>query len=51
VGDAGVAVTVSCRTRPAARWEVAAELRRRLVDAFVAEGVRVPFPPHVVVGD
>jgi hypothetical protein len=34
-------------TRAAARWEVAAELRRRLVDAFVAEGVRVPFPPHV----
>jgi len=22
-----------------------------LVDAFVAEGVRVPFPPHVVVTD
>src|SRR3990170_8555247 len=50
VGDAGVALTVSSRTRPAARWEVAAELRRRLVDAFVAEGIRVPFPPHVVVG-
>ena len=49
MGDAGVAVTVSCRTRPAARWDVAAELRRRLADAFVAEGVRVPFPPHVVV--
>jgi len=51
VGDAGVALTVSCRTRPAARWEAAAELRRRLIDAFVAEGVRVPFPPHVVVGE
>ncbi len=48
VGDAGVSITVSARTRPAARWEVAAELRRRLADAFVAEGVRVPFPPHVV---
>ncbi len=51
VGDAGVAITVSARTRPAGRWEVAAELRRRLADAFVAEGVRVPFPPHVVVGE
>jgi len=30
---------------------VTSELRRRLVDAFVAEGVRVPFPPHVVVTD
>ncbi|MBI2912838.1 MAG: mechanosensitive ion channel [Chloroflexi bacterium] len=48
VGDAGVAVTVSARTRPSARWEVAAELRRRLADAFVAEGIRVPFPPHVL---
>src|SRR3990172_4717621 len=48
VGAAGVAVTVSARTRPTARWEVAAELRRRLADAFVAEGVRVPFPPHVI---
>jgi len=51
VGDAGVALTVSSRTRPAARWEVAAELRRRLIDAFVVEGIRVPFPPHVVVAD
>jgi small conductance mechanosensitive channel len=51
VGDSGVALTVSGLTRPAARWDVAAALRRRLVDAFVAEGVRVPFPPHVVVTD
>ena len=49
VGDAGVTVTVTARTRPAARWEVAGELRRRLVEAFLAEGVRVPFPPHAVV--
>ena len=40
---------MSSRTKPAARWEVAAELRRRLIDAFVAEGVRVPFPPNVIV--
>ena len=51
VGDAGVTVTVSGLTRPAARWEVSAELRRRLADAFVAAGVRVPFPPHVVATD
>lgn len=51
VGDTGVVMTVSLLARPAARWDVAAELRRRLLDAFVAEGVRVPFPPHVVVTD
>jgi small conductance mechanosensitive channel len=51
VGDAGIAIMVSSLTRPAARWDVTAELRRRLADAFVAEGVRVPFPPHVVATD
>jgi small conductance mechanosensitive channel len=49
VGDAGVVITVSALTRPSARWDVAAELRRRLADAFVAEGVRVPFPPQAIV--
>ena len=44
VGDAGVTITVTTRTKPSARWEIAAELRRRLADAFLAEGVRVPFP-------
>lgn len=43
VGDEGVSVTITARTRPAARWEVAAELRRRLADAFLREGVQVPF--------
>jgi len=43
VGEGGVTLTVSARTRPSARWEVEGELRRRLVDAFVAEGIRVPF--------
>jgi moderate conductance mechanosensitive channel len=43
VGDAGVTVTVTARARPAARWDVAGELRRRLADTFLREGVRVPF--------
>lgn len=49
VGDLGVSLLVSARTRPGARWEVEGELRRRLADALVAEGVRVPFPPQAVV--
>ena len=44
VDENGVTITVRARTRPSARWEIAAELRRRLADAFVAEGVHVPFP-------
>ena len=43
VGEQGVEVTVTARTRPAARWEVAAELRRRLAEAFIREGIQVPF--------
>src|SRR5512134_2064874 len=43
VGEDGVKVTVTARTRPTARWEVAAELRRRLAEAFLREGVKVPY--------
>ena len=43
IGEGSVTLTVSVRTRPTARWEVAGELRRRLADALVAEGIRVPF--------
>jgi len=43
VGDGGVEVSVTARTRPAARWEVAAELRWRLAEAFLREGIDVPF--------
>jgi moderate conductance mechanosensitive channel len=43
VGDGGVTISVTAQARPAARWDVAAELRRRLAEAFLAEGIRVPF--------
>jgi small conductance mechanosensitive channel len=43
VGDGGVELSVTARTRPAARWEVAAELRRRLAEACLREGIDVPF--------
>lgn len=43
VGDAGVTITVTAQCRPLSRWEVAAELRRRLAEAFLAEGIHVPF--------
>ncbi len=48
VGDTGVRLKVLGITRPGQQWEIASELRRRLIAAFLAEGVRVPFPPHVV---
>jgi len=43
VGEGGVTLSVTAQARPSARWDVAAELRRRLAEAFYAEGIRVPF--------
>jgi small conductance mechanosensitive channel len=43
VGDGGVTITVTAQARPTARWDLAAELRRRLAEAFLAEGIKVPF--------
>ena len=43
VGEGAITAIVTARVRPAARWDVAAEMRRRLAEAFVAEKVRVPF--------
>ena len=50
MSDTGVAIKVLGDTQPVSRWEVTGELRRRLIRAFLEENVRVPFPPHVVVG-
>lgn len=43
VDEKGVTLTVGARARPSARFDVESELRRRLADAFLAEGIRVPF--------
>jgi len=43
IGDGGVTVTVTARTKPSARWELGAELRRRLMEAFLRERIHVPF--------
>lgn len=43
VAAGAVTVSVTTRTTPGARWDVTAELRRRLAEAFLAENVRVPF--------
>jgi len=43
VGEGGVTLSVTAQARPTARWDVAAEIRRRLAAAFIAEGIRVPF--------
>ncbi len=51
ISGGGVAMMVSIRSRPAARWEVASELRRRLVEAFLAEGVQIANGPGTTGAD
>ena len=43
VGEDGVTLIVSARVRPAARWHIGGELRRRLSDAFIREDIKVPY--------
>jgi small-conductance mechanosensitive channel len=43
VGEGGVTLSVTAQARPTARWDVEAEVRRRLAEAFLAEKIRVPF--------
>jgi small conductance mechanosensitive channel len=47
-GEFGIAIKILGDTEPMRQWEVMGELRRRLIRAFLEEGIRVPFPPHVV---
>ena len=47
-GESGIAIKILGDTEPIRQWEVLGELRKRLIRAFVEEGVRVPFPPHVI---
>ncbi len=40
VGEGMLTITVSMRTRPAARWETASELRQRLAEGLFRAGIR-----------
>jgi small conductance mechanosensitive channel len=48
--ESGIAIKILGDTEPIRQWEVMGELRKRLIRAFLEEGVRVPFPPHVIAG-
>ena len=47
VSDGAIAITVTVRTQPGARFEIASQLRERLAEAFVEAQIKVPFaaPP------
>lgn len=44
VGENGVTIRVTARTKPTARWDAAGELRSRLSNAFTAVDIKVPYP-------
>ncbi len=44
LGDWAVTVRVMVRTRPGQHWEVARELRKRILDVCKREGISLPYP-------
>jgi len=47
-GDSSVNLRVVIKTRPKHQWDVAREYRKRIVAAFNAERIEIPFPQMVV---
>ena len=50
LAESAVVVKILGETRPLKQWEVAGELRRRLLDAFARQGIEIPLPQVVVHG-
>jgi small conductance mechanosensitive channel len=48
LGPSGFSIRTLTKTAPGAQWEVARELRRRILLAFRAAGIEIPFPQQVV---
>jgi small conductance mechanosensitive channel len=49
LGDSAVSLKVLGQVPPAEQWAVAGELRKRILAAFAAEGIEIPFPHQVMV--
>lgn len=49
LADSAVTLKVLGQVRPAEQWAVAGELRKRILGAFAAEGIEIPFPHQVMV--
>jgi small conductance mechanosensitive channel len=44
----GYVVRTLTKTMPGAQWDVARELRRRVLRAFRERGIEIPYPQRVV---
>ena len=49
LGELGVTIKVLGSVRAAEQWAVAGEFRRRVLAAFDANGIEIPFPHRVVI--
>ena len=48
LGASGFTILTLTKTAPGAQWDVARELRRRVLVAFRAAGIEIPYPQQVV---
>ena len=48
LGDSAVTLRTLTKTAPAKQWEVARELRKRILVAFREAGIEIPYPQQVV---
>ena len=48
LGASGVTLRLVVRTTPSEQYRIGRELRRRIKDAFDAEGIEIPFPQQTV---
>jgi len=48
-GESSLELRIVAKTRPHRQWDVASELRRRILAAFEAEGIEIPFPHRIVI--
>lgn len=46
--DSSISIKVTGVTLPSKQWEVTGELRKRLKEAFDANGIEIPFPQRVI---
>jgi small-conductance mechanosensitive channel len=47
--DSGIDIKILATVRAPERWAVAGELRKRLLVAFAANGIEIPFPHRVIL--
>jgi small conductance mechanosensitive channel len=49
LGEAGLTLKVLGQVQAAEQWAVAGELRKRILAAFAADGIEIPYPRRVMV--